>query len=111
MNNIVTLNTCNHKFKKTDRSSPDFKINEQLTSTAVFDSIRQEPVLDLEQALKIMGSQELMQEILPLMLSPLVDADILALKNAYLIKNWAEIGRLAHKIKGGAEIVARHDYI
>jgi len=60
------------------------------------------PLLNISDGIKKMGSEIILREILVLMALNELPKDLKAVKRAYAQNNWSEIGRLAHRIKGGA---------
>ncbi len=62
-------------------------------------------LLDSKQALKSCGSQALFKELLLTLLTEEIPIDLAAMKRAFAEKNYAEVEKLAHKIKGGAVYV------
>lgn len=60
------------------------------------------PLFDLKAAINAMGSEKMVSELLPLLLSKDINDDIDAIEKAYASKNWEQIEKLTHKMKGGA---------
>ncbi|AHE67611.1 PAS domain-containing sensor histidine kinase [Legionella oakridgensis] len=60
------------------------------------------PLLDVDSAIKSIGNEETMHDILQLMMSEEIQHDINHLKSAHEQKDWETIEKLAHKMKGGA---------
>lgn len=60
------------------------------------------PLLDIQSAIQSMGSEELVRDLLQLMLATEATHDIEDIKKAYLKQDWETIGKLVHKIQGGA---------
>lgn len=60
------------------------------------------PILDVDYALKILGSSTILKEMLSLMLDDQLLKDLSALQEAYSEKDWNTIESLAHKMKAGA---------
>jgi CheY-like chemotaxis protein len=60
------------------------------------------PLLDIKTAIKKIGDEVLLFELLQLMLDSAIPNDEAALIKAYNSKNWDLVEKLAHKIKGGA---------
>ncbi|MDF1758480.1 MAG: ATP-binding protein [Legionellaceae bacterium] len=60
------------------------------------------PLFDPKDAIKYTGNLPFLVEVLNDYLSEKMQQDIINMEKAYLIKNWSEIERLAHKIKSGA---------
>jgi len=68
--------------------------------------LEQFALLDHEQALKNCGNnQTILLEMLTLMINKEVPADLEQMKLAYAAKDYSEVERIAHKIKGGAVYV------
>ncbi|MFJ1268507.1 response regulator [Legionella lytica] len=63
------------------------------------------PLLDYEQGLKNCGTSCMLVELLALMITQELPADVEQLKNAFAKKNYNAVERIAHKIKGGAVYV------
>jgi len=59
------------------------------------------PLLDKEKAIKLLGSEETLHELLILLEGELTK-EIAELKQYHQDKDWQDIGKLAHKWKGGA---------
>lgn len=60
------------------------------------------PILDVENGLRILGSREMLKEMLILMLKEGIDQDKLAIEQAHAQHDWHTIELLIHKMKGGA---------
>ncbi|HIG0328520.1 TPA: ATP-binding protein [Legionella pneumophila] len=60
------------------------------------------PLLDICNAVSIMGSIKLVREILPLMIGEETRKDVEAIEKAFHVKDWETVERIAHKMKGGA---------
>ncbi|HAU1151094.1 TPA: response regulator [Legionella pneumophila] len=60
------------------------------------------PLLDIHNAVSIMGSLKLVREILPLMIGKETQKDVESIEKAFHIKDWETVERIAHKMKGGA---------
>ncbi len=65
------------------------------------DNIQSLPLLNKEKAIKLLGSEETLHELLELLVSSLTK-EIAELKQYHQNKDWQGIGALAHKWKGGA---------
>ncbi|MES2998023.1 MAG: ATP-binding protein [Pseudomonadota bacterium] len=65
------------------------------------DNLQLLPLLDKEKALKLLGSEKTLHELLALLESGLVK-EIAELKQHHQDNNWPEIRALAHKWKGGS---------
>ncbi|MDR3504006.1 MAG: response regulator [Legionella sp.] len=63
------------------------------------------PLLDYEQGLKNCGTNCMLVELLTLMITQELPADLEQMKNAFAKKNYDVVERIAHKIKGGAVYV------
>lgn len=59
------------------------------------------PLLDIEQGINSMGNVDTLRDLLKDMLD-LLPTDEIELGKAYTAKNWGQVEKLAHKIKGGA---------
>jgi hypothetical protein len=59
------------------------------------------PLLDPKLGLKILNDLPLLFEVWGDFISDKSQSDVLLMEKAYATKNWAEVERLAHKIKGG----------
>ena len=60
------------------------------------------PILDINTAIKNLGNEDLLREILQLMLDKAIPDDITAIEKARAENNWELVEKLAHKMKGGA---------
>ena len=60
------------------------------------------PLLDLENAIKNIGNEPLLFEMLRLMAIQEIPQDKKAIQEAHANKDWATVERLVHKMKGGA---------
>ncbi|CAM4415343.1 MAG: Sensor histidine kinase RcsC [Legionella sp.] len=65
----------------------------------------QHPLLNYEQGLKNCGTNYMLVELLTLMITQELPADVEQMKNAFAKKNYDVVERIAHKIKGGAVYV------
>jgi signal transduction histidine kinase/HPt (histidine-containing phosphotransfer) domain-containing protein/AmiR/NasT family two-component response regulator len=63
------------------------------------------PLLDHKQALKNCGNNTILVELLTLMISQELPADLELMNNAYAKKDFNSVEKIAHKIKGGAVYV------
>lgn len=71
------------------------------TSEALFD-LTCYPVLDIKEALKNIGDESTVKELLHLMKDESLPEDLKLIQTAYAEKNWDKVQQIAHKIKGGA---------
>ncbi|CAM2792940.1 ATP-binding protein [Legionella worsleiensis] len=62
-------------------------------------------LFDPQDAMKYMGEESLLFQILKQFLSPEIQNDIILLQDAYQGENWDEVEKLAHKIKGGVACI------
>ncbi|MDP3561961.1 MAG: ATP-binding protein [Legionellaceae bacterium] len=61
------------------------------------------PLLDIDQALQCMGNNhDVLNEVLNSLVNQEIPTEKAAIEIAYTEKNWVEIERLTHKMKGGA---------
>lgn len=60
------------------------------------------PTLDIQNAVKNIGSEYLLREVLQLMVDKAIPDDTSAMQRAYAENNWERVEYLAHKMKGGA---------
>lgn len=60
------------------------------------------PLLDMNIALKILGSEEVARDIFQSLTVSGILPDLELMKAAYVAKNWDDVQRLAHKMKAGA---------
>lgn len=60
------------------------------------------PLLDIRDAISIMGNLKLVREILPLMIGKETQKDVESIEKAFNVKDWETVERIAHKMKGGA---------
>lgn len=67
--------------------------------------LEQFPLLDYKQGLKNCGTNCMLVELLTLMITQELPADLEQMKNAFAKKNYDVVERIAHKIKGGAVYV------
>jgi CheY-like chemotaxis protein len=63
------------------------------------------PFLDSDKAIKTIGNEGLVKQVLQLMISDAIPKDIAAIEAAHLDAHWDEVKQLAHKMKGGAVYV------
>lgn len=59
-------------------------------------------LFDEEEGIKKAGGKAFLLQVLKLTVEDIIPAELINLKSAYSQKNWHEIQRIAHKIKGGA---------
>ena len=59
------------------------------------------PLLDVKNAIEIIGSKHMLYEILPLVIQDIIN-DGKAIKIAYSEDDWENVEKIAHKIKSGA---------
>ncbi|HAT9600860.1 TPA: response regulator, partial [Legionella pneumophila subsp. pneumophila] len=71
-------------------------------SESNFFNLEAYPLLDIHNAVSIMGSLKLVREILPLMIGEETQKDVESIEKAFHIKDWETVERIAHKMKGGA---------
>ncbi len=60
------------------------------------------PLLDLEHAAERIGNKAVLLDMLQLMVTQEIPNDEQALRDAYALRDWSAIEKLAHKMKGGA---------
>lgn len=60
------------------------------------------PLLDIENGIKSVGTEDALRELLGLMLEEELPKDEFAIKAAYLENKWDIVEKIAHKMKGGA---------
>lgn len=60
------------------------------------------PYLDIQMAKNSIGDESMLREILQMMISEEIQKDISKIEKAHAKRDWAEVEKLAHKIKGGA---------
>ncbi|WP_133129791.1 PAS domain-containing hybrid sensor histidine kinase/response regulator [Legionella yabuuchiae] len=63
------------------------------------------PTLDIEDGIKIIGSEEMLANVLKLMVEQSLPQDLKEMIDAHDAGDWDKTQRLAHKIKGGAVYV------
>lgn len=71
------------------------------TEQALFD-LEQFPLLDAHSAIKNLGNEKLLRNMLQMMAAQELPKDKIAMEEAYAELNWEKIERIAHKMKGGA---------
>jgi PAS domain S-box-containing protein len=59
-------------------------------------------LLDIHQAVELLGGHQVLKEMLNLMINEQIPHDLPLLQQAYLKKDWKQIEALAHKMKAGA---------
>lgn len=65
--------------------------------------LSQYPLLDVEEGIRISGSQETFNQLLAFMVTEqVVLKDLEKMQVAHAVQDWQSIQELAHKIKGGA---------
>jgi PAS domain S-box-containing protein len=71
------------------------------TEEELFD-LRAFPILNIDNAIRTIGNEELVRQVLQLMISEEIEKDILLIKTAHTKGDWQDIEKFAHKMKGGA---------
>lgn len=77
------------------------QINELPENTELF-HLEKFPLLDIEAGITMLGSIEMLQELLASMFNDELPKDMEAIKKAYAEQNWELVEKIAHKIKSGA---------
>jgi two-component system, OmpR family, aerobic respiration control sensor histidine kinase ArcB len=72
-----------------------------LQSKSLF-AIGEFPLLDEKIGVEIIGSKEILIDMLKLMIEQTIPEDMNAMLEVYSKNNWEQVQQLAHKIKGGA---------
>ncbi|WP_254596080.1 response regulator [Legionella micdadei] len=67
--------------------------------------LEQYPLLEIEQALKNLGSKSILIDLLENLVDKAVPEDFLKMQTAFAAQNYEQVEKLAHKIKGGAVYV------
>lgn len=99
VNEFVTQNLSVNK-SKDDKNVP---ISDELPDNeeALF-QLDSFPILDVENGINILGSKDLLKEMIELMLNEVIDKDKMAIEQAYAANDWPQVETLVHKMKGGA---------
>ncbi len=71
------------------------------TDAQLFD-LEQFPLVDMEHAVLRIGNKTVLNDMLHLMATQEIPNEEQSLQNAYAVRDWNTIERLAHKMKGGA---------
>lgn len=88
--------------KVQEQENCQFDLPEQ--ESALFD-LDQYPLLDVEEGVKSSGSQKMLNNMLKALTDESLLKDLAVMKTAYEVKDWEQIQKIAHKIKGGAVYV------
>lgn len=65
-------------------------------------ALQQFSLFDIYDAIKHLGTETMVLDVLQLMVNKEIPTEMAAFQKAYAEKNWAEIEKLSHKMKGGA---------
>lgn len=99
-----------HLNKKTGNHSTSNKRDNQYTSELPNNpndlfQLESFSILDIEEAIKTTGTQEMLAEMLKMLISESLPEDVEQMKTAHDEGDWEKTQKLAHKIKGGAVYV------
>ena len=72
-----------------------------LEEAALFE-LEKYPLLDVENGISLLGSASALKELLLIMINDSIPEDHKYLLQAYSKKDWEQVAKLAHKMKGGA---------
>ncbi len=104
--NIYLNSWLNKEPKSTTKEHPPSSISRYLedlpVNTQSLFKLDEFPLLDISIALKCVGNETALIEVLTLMKDKSVPEDLSSMSKAYAIKDWDKVQQMAHKIKSGA---------
>lgn len=65
--------------------------------------INQYPLFDMTVGIAVLGSEDMVREILKILKTEAIDTDLALLKAAHTAGDWEMVEKLTHKMKGGAD--------
>jgi two-component system aerobic respiration control sensor histidine kinase ArcB len=101
---VMIESLMNKKYSSKITSPPRGGLGVDLPNTeAELFEIDQYPLLDINVGINVLGSEDMVREILKSLKVEAITDDLILIKKAHAEGDWVSVEKIAHKMKGGSD--------